>query len=109
MKKSDVIERMHIRTGMTKRDISTFLDELTAVISELLVKADENERIPVLPQGLTVYKKWKAATKARTMDTGITDGPVQVPAKPAHWVIKASPLSKLKTTIIPKKGKSRKK
>jgi len=100
MNKSEIVEEMHERTGMTKSDIRIFLEVLSEVIADKLRSADEGERIPVLPKGISVYKKWKAATKARTMNTGITDGPVRVPAKPAHWVVKATVRKGLKDAPV---------
>jgi len=97
MTKTEFISALiHKNPQLSKADVSSFLDNLSAVVTEAL-KADGEAIIPGIVKLKTVKK---AATLARQGTNPFTKQPVTIAAKPASLKVKASPQKALKDAVV---------
>jgi nucleoid DNA-binding protein len=94
MTKSGVVSELADKTGVTKKQVSSVLDEL-AVIIERHVKPRSTGKF-ILPGLMKVEVKKKPATKARKGVNPFTGEETVFKAKPARRVVKVRPLKRLK-------------
>lgn len=99
MNKSDVVKAIQAKTGIASSDVKLILDALVDVSVSALKKADSGERIPIVPGALVVYKVRKPAKKARQGTNPFTGEPMTFKAKPARWVVRATPRKTLKDAV----------
>jgi nucleoid DNA-binding protein len=74
MTRTEMIEAMANRTGMEKRDVKKFLDDLTGLVEDTIRQGGE---VPL--KGLGKFKVQHR--KARTGRNPITGAEIQIPAK----------------------------
>jgi len=86
--------------GMSRKDVTLILEAVEETVAEALKGAADKEPIPILPGALKVYKRWAKAKKARMGVNPQTGEPMRLKAKKAHWVVKATPLKRLKEAAI---------
>ena len=92
--KTDILNSIAEKTGMTKKQVSTVFDALGEVAGRSLGK--RGPQVFSVP-GLVKFKVvHKAAKKARKGTNPFTGEEMMFKAKPAHNVVKATPLKALK-------------
>jgi nucleoid DNA-binding protein len=97
MTKTEVYSALADRTGLSKKQVSQFFDELGQLISEQLgKKGPEVFNVPGLMK-LTV--KHKPATKAGKRMNPFTKQEQMYPAKPASKAVRVRPLKSLKDMV----------
>ncbi|MCP5149310.1 MAG: HU family DNA-binding protein [Ectothiorhodospiraceae bacterium] len=95
--KSQVLTSISESTGLTKRDVSAVLDELSAIINRHLKKRGAGQfTVPGLMKIKTVRKP---ATKARKGTNPFTGEETMFKAKPARTIVKVQPLKGLKDMV----------
>lgn len=94
MTKSGIVSELADKTGVTKKQVGSVLDEL-AVLIERHVKPRSTGKF-VLPGLMKVEVKKKPATKARKGVNPFTGEATVFKAKPARRLVKVRPLKKLK-------------
>lgn len=92
--KSQLISALAAGSGLTKKDVTAVLDELSNIISRHVKNGGAGEFI--LPGLLKIRTVYKPATPERTGILGITGQETVFQAKPARMVVKITPLSGLK-------------
>lgn len=95
----DVIQAISDDTGISQADVKLILKAQASVAKRLLAKADEQERINIIPGAVAIYKLRREATQARIGRHPITGQPTQFRAKPAAWRVKASVRKALKDAL----------
>ena len=98
MTKSAIINELVGTTELTKKQVSSVLDELAIIIERHLKK--RSPRQFTLPGLLKVEVKRKPATKARKGINPFTGEETVFKAKPARNVVKIRPLKKLKEMVV---------
>jgi nucleoid DNA-binding protein len=98
MTKSEMLIELSEQTGLTKKQVTSVLDEL-AILMERHVKK-RGPRQFALPGLLKIEIKRKAATKARKGINPFTGEETVFKAKPARNIVKIRPLKKLKDMAI---------
>lgn len=93
--KSELVSELVSKTDLTKSQVNGFFDVLTSVV-EGHMRSGNSVTIPGL---VKIYVHKKKATSARQMRSPATGEMVNVPAKPAHKVVKAKPIKNLKESI----------
>lgn len=97
MSKTQVVTEIAAKTGLSRKQVSTSLDELTDIISRHIKKTGPGKfAFPGLFKITTIRKP---ATKARKGINPFTKEEVMFKAKPARTVIKIRPLKKLKDMV----------
>jgi nucleoid DNA-binding protein len=97
MSKTQVVTEIAAKTGLSRKQVSTSLDELSEIISRHIKKTGPGKfAMPGLFKITTVRKP---ATKARKGINPFTKEEVMFKAKPARTVIKIRPLKKLKDMV----------
>jgi len=96
--KSEILNQLAERTELSKKEISTVMDELANLIGEELANK-KGARVFNLPGLLKLYVQHKPATKARMAKNPFTGQMQQYEAKPAKDVVKARPLKALKDVV----------
>nr|VFK15812.1 MAG: nucleoid DNA-binding protein [Candidatus Kentron sp. LFY] len=94
LNKSQLISALSENTGLTKKDVTCVLDELSNLISRH-VRSDGAGEF-VLPGLLKIRTVYKPATEERRGILGITGKETVFQAKPARMVVKVTPLTGLK-------------
>ncbi|VFN00815.1 MAG: nucleoid DNA-binding protein [Candidatus Kentron sp. G] len=94
LNKSQLISAIAEHSGLTKKDVTSVLDALSAVVSRH-VRSD-GAREFVLPGLLKIRAVYKPATEERRGILGITGKETVFQAKPAKMMVKLTPLSGLK-------------
>ena len=97
MSKSEIYAALAERTGQSKKDVATVLDEMTKLIEENLSK--RGPRVFNVPGLMKIYVHQRKASPARVGRNPATGEEVQIAAKPAKEVIKVRPLKGLKEMI----------
>ena len=96
--KSDMYQSLAQKTGLSRKQIASVIDELANMLKNDLGK--KGPGIFTLPGLLKVKRITKPATKARTMANPFKPGEMMtVKAKPARNVIKAQALKSLKDAV----------
>lgn len=98
MSKTELLTSLSESTGLTKKDVSTVLDELGVLIEKSLGK--KGPGVFNLPGLLKIQVQRKPATKATMKPNPFKKGEMmQVAAKPARNVVKVRPLKALKDMV----------
>lgn len=97
MKKTAILNEITTSTGLTKKQISSVLDELEILIQRHIKKGAAGQFI--LPGLMKIEVKRKPATKARKGINPFTGEETMFKAKPARNVVKIRPLKKLKDMV----------
>ena len=97
MTKSAMIEEMTRNTGLTKKEVSSVLDQLSTLIESHIKKGAVGQF--TLPGLLKIEVKRKPATKARKGINPFTGEETVFKAKPARNVVKIRPLKKMKDMV----------
>ncbi len=95
--KSQLVGSLAESTGLTRKDVTSVLDELSIVINRHVKSRGAGEF--TLPGLLKVRSTKKPATKSRKMISPFTGEEITVKAKPARNVVKVTPLKGLKTMV----------
>ena len=98
MSKSGVYAEMAEKTGLNRKQVSQFFDELTNLIKRELGKKGPGV-FNVVPGMLQLKVKKKAATKARQGVNRFTGQPMTIPAKAATNVVRPRALKALKEIV----------
>lgn len=95
--KTQLLNEMAERTGLAKKDVATFFEQLEGLIEESLSKKGPGAlTIPGLMKIVKQVRKARPAREGRNPQTGET---MMYPAKPATTVVKVRPLKKLKEMV----------
>lgn len=94
LNKSQLISTLAEGSGLTKKDVTSVLDELSVIISRHVRDGGAGEF--VLPGILKIRTVHKPATEERKGILGITGKETVFQAKPARMMVKITPLSGLK-------------
>ena len=95
--KSELLTSIAGSTGLSRKDVSNVIDELTTAISRHVKPRGPGEfKMPGLFKIKTVHKK---ATKARKGINPFTGEETMFKAKPARTVVKVVALKKLKEMV----------
>lgn len=95
--KSAVYQEMATRTGLTKKQVAHFFDQLSEYIQDEIGK--KGPGVFTLPNLLKIKKVEKPATKARMGRNPQTGEPMMIKAKPKRTVVKALALKGLKEMV----------
>ena len=97
MTKSAIMEKMAQNTELTKKQVSSVIDELSILIERHIKKPSPGKFI--LPGLMKIEVKRKPATKARKGINPFTGEETMFKAKPARNVVKIRPLKKVKDMV----------
>ena len=97
MTKAQLLNTLSERTGLSKKEVSSVVGELQAVIEGHLAKRGPGQF--TLPGLLKIARVKKAATKARVGRNPRTGEPMEIAAKPARTTIRVRVLKGLKAMI----------
>jgi nucleoid DNA-binding protein len=97
MTKSGIMAEISGKTGLTKKQVSSVFDEMTALIERHIKKGGAGQFN--LPGLMKVEVKRKPATKARKGINPFTGEETIFKAKPARNVVKIRPLKKVKDMV----------
>jgi nucleoid DNA-binding protein len=95
--KTAMFQALATSTGLSKKDVATFFDELNNYIKRELGK--KGPGVVTLPGLLKIKKVKKPATKARQGRNPKTGEPMTISAKPAKTVVRARPLKALQEMV----------
>jgi nucleoid DNA-binding protein len=95
--KTALFQALSEATGLSKKEVATFFDELTKLIERELGK--KGPGVVTLPGLLKIKKVKKPATKARPGRNPKTGEPMTIAAKPAKTVVRARPLKALQEMV----------
>jgi nucleoid DNA-binding protein len=95
--KTAMYQALATSTGLSKKDVATFFDELTRYIEKELGK--KGPGVVNVPGLLRIKKMKKPATKARQGRNPKTGEPMTIAAKPAQTVVRARPLKALRDMV----------
>jgi len=97
MTKSEVTNALSEATGLSRKEVTKFFDELAGVIAKNLGKSGPGMfSVPGLMKIKVVRKK---ATEARPGKNPFTGEEIMIKAKPARNVVKVLPLKNLKDMV----------
>lgn len=96
--KTQILNQVAENTDLSKRQVQSVLDELTAIIEGHIKKRSIGEF--VLPGLLKISTVKKPATKARKGINPFTGEETMFKAKPASTAVKVRPLKKLKEMAL---------
>lgn len=94
MTKSEILNALSEKTGLTRKDVSNVLDELGNVIHQHL--KPRGVGVFSLPGLCKMKVNSRPATKARPGVNPFTGEEIMIAAKPARKVVKITPLKNLK-------------
>ncbi len=97
MKKTAILNEIITSTGLTKKQVSSVLDELEILIERHIKKRGAGQF--TLPGLMKIEVKRKPATKARKGINPFTGEETMFKAKPARNVVKIRPLKKMKDMV----------
>ena len=97
MTKAAIINEIIKNTELSKKQVTSVLDELTILIERHIKKGAAGQF--VLPGLMKIEVKRKPATKARKGINPFTGEPTTFKAKPARNVVKIRPLKKVKDMV----------
>ena len=97
MTKSAILEEIAGNTGLSKKQVSSVLDELTTLIERHIKKGAVGQF--GLPGLMKIEVKRKPATKARKGIMPFTGEETMFKARPARNVVKIRPLKKVKDMV----------
>ncbi len=97
MTKSAIVEELAQKTELTKKQVSSVIDELSILIERHIKKRSPGQF--TLPGLMKIEVKRRPATKARKGINPFTKEETIFKAKPAHNVVKIRPLKGMKDMI----------
>jgi nucleoid DNA-binding protein len=97
MTKSAMMEEIAGNTGLTRKQVSSVLDELSVLVERHIKKGAVGQF--TLPGLMKVEIRRKPATKARKGINPFTGQETMFKAKPARNVVKIRPLKKVKDMV----------
>ncbi len=97
MTKSAMVNEIAENTGLTKKEVSSVFEELSALIERHVKKRSAGQF--TLPGLLKIEVKRKGATKARKGVNPFTGEEITIQAKPARRVVRVRPLKRLKEML----------
>lgn len=97
MTKSEVLNTLAEGTGLTRKQVASVFEELSALIEQNLGK--KGPGIFAVPGLMKIKVVRKPATKARTGINPFTGEETMFKAKPARNVVKIQPLKALKEMV----------
>ena len=97
MTKAAIIDEIIKNSELSKKQVTSVLDELTILIERHIKKGAVGQF--VLPGLMKIEVKRKPATKARKGINPFTGEPTTFKAKPARNVVKIRPLKKVKDMV----------
>ena len=97
MKKTAILNEITTNTGLTKKQVSSVLDELEILVERHIKKRATGQF--TLPGLMKIEVKRKPATKARKGINPFTGEETIFKAKPARNVVKIRPLKKMKDMV----------
>ncbi|MCX4030294.1 MULTISPECIES: HU family DNA-binding protein [Spartinivicinus] len=92
--KTQILAELAANTGLTKKEVTAVLDELTDLMERHIKKRGCGEF--TLPGLMKIVTKKKPATKARKGVNPFTGEEMMFKAKPASVQVKVTPLKRLK-------------
>lgn len=95
--KTQILNELAESTGLSKKDVSSVMDELSVLIERHLRKRGAGHF--TMPGLLKITTTRKPATKARKGINPFTGEETVFKAKPARTVIKIRPLKKMKDMV----------
>jgi nucleoid DNA-binding protein len=95
--KSGILNELAAATGLARKQVAAFLDELETLISRHINKRGVGEF--TLPGLLKVRSVKRPATKKRMGRNPATGEEIVIPAKPASTRVRVSALKKLKSMV----------
>jgi nucleoid DNA-binding protein len=95
--KSQLYQDLAGATGLTRKQVASFFDELSNYIKNALGK--KGPGVVTVPGLLKIKKVVRPATKARQGRNPATGEPMMIKAKPARTIVKAQPLKSLKEMV----------
>ena len=98
MTKSAIMDEIAEHTKLTKKQVSSVIDELAVLIERHIKKRAPGKFI--LPGLMKIEVKRKPATKARKGINPFTREETMFKAKPARNVVKIRPLKKVKDMVV---------
>ena len=98
MTKSAIVEELAQKTELTKKQVSSVIDELSTLIERHIKKRAPGQF--TLPGLMKIEVKRKPATKARKGINPFTGEETIFKAKPARNVVKIRPLKKVKDMVL---------
>lgn len=98
MTKSTIMNEISENTGLSKKQVSSVLEELTVMIERHIKKRAVGKF--TLPGLMKIEVKRKPATKARKGINPFTGEETIFKAKPARNVVKIRPLKKVKDMVL---------
>ncbi len=98
MTKSVILNEITANTGLTKKQVSSVIDELAILIERHIKKRAPGQF--TLPGLMKIEVKRKPATKARKGFNPFTKEETVFKAKPARNVVKIRPLKKMKDMVV---------
>jgi nucleoid DNA-binding protein len=97
LSKTEILNQLAEKTGLSKKQVSSVLEELGAMITNNLGK--KGPGLFNLP-GIAKFKlKKKPATKARPGKNPFTGEAIMIKAKPASNAVRIQPLKALKDSV----------
>ena len=95
--KTQIIAQLADNTGLNKKDVSAFFDQLAALIQSSLAETDSF----TLPGLIKIEKQWvpEKPGQDNVPDPFHPGQTTNRPAKPAHWKIKLKTLKALKDMV----------
>lgn len=96
--KTQIIAELAEKTGLTRKEVTSVLDELGVLINRHIKKRSAGTF--TLPGMFKIVTVKKPARKARKMISPFTGEEIMVKAKPATTVVKVRPLKKLKEMAL---------
>lgn len=97
MTKTQLLATLSETTGLSRKEVSSVLEELSVVMERHLKKRAVGQF--TLPGLMKIKTVKKPATKARKMISPFTGEEITVAAKPARTSVKVLPLKGLKTMV----------
>ena len=95
--KAQLLATLAENTGVEKKDVAAVLTELNSVIERHIKKRAAGQF--TLPGLMKIRTTRKPATRARKGRNPFTGDEIMIKAKPAHTVVKISPLKGLKEMV----------
>jgi nucleoid DNA-binding protein len=95
--KTEVLATLADKTGLTKKEIASVVDELTNFIKAQISK--KGPGVFVLPGLLKIKRHLKPKQAARMGRNPATGAEMPIPAKPARTVVKVLALKNLKDMV----------
>ena len=96
--RADVLQTIAEELNMTKTQVEKVFISFKAVVDKHLHKQGSGQvNVPHL--GIKIQRKKKKASKARSMKSPLTGAVVDIPAKPARFVVSVKALKTLKDSV----------